>query len=299
MSDPSFSVVIPTFNRAELVMRTIESVRSQSCPAHEIIVVDNCSTDDTVAVLTPLIGRGEITFVQHPENRERAASRNTGLDTASGDFVTFLDSDDLMYRDNLAAAAAYVRGHPEAALFHNLYEHVAADGTVLRRGRFPAIEDARGAIADGNFMSCIGNFVGRRLYRELRFDVDPELSGSEDWLYWLQAIARAELGRISSFNSGVVHHPGQTMAALELAAARRRMALLLARVQHDPVLAEAYRGYIDRLKAGCLLFLASTANTVGDRAEARRLLRAALRSYPPAARTDRFARILARALLRR
>src|SRR6266850_4794263 len=73
---PTFSVVIPTYNRADMIVKTLESVFRQIYPAYEIIVVDNCSTDNTEQVLQPYIDSGKIRFIKHDRNYERARSRN-------------------------------------------------------------------------------------------------------------------------------------------------------------------------------------------------------------------------------
>jgi len=95
----SVSVVIPTYNRAHCVGEAIDSVLSQDPPADEIIVVDDGSTDDTVAILKAYGKR--ITLIRQ-ENAGAAAARNTGLQHASCDWITFLDSDDLWYPGRLA-----------------------------------------------------------------------------------------------------------------------------------------------------------------------------------------------------
>ena len=95
--DPSFSIIIPTYNRADLIMETINSVFAQSYTNYEILVVDNCSTDNTALLLQPLIDENKIKFIKHDRNYERSRSRNTGMENATGDYLTFLDSDDFMY----------------------------------------------------------------------------------------------------------------------------------------------------------------------------------------------------------
>ncbi|MCA1594045.1 MAG: glycosyltransferase, partial [Acidobacteria bacterium] len=109
--DLSFSVVIPTYNRADLIVKTLRSVLAQTYPHFEVIIVDNCSTDNTQEVLQPFLASGQVRFVRHERNYERARSRNTGMSLATGDFVTLLDSDDLMYPSNLEDAARYAAAH--------------------------------------------------------------------------------------------------------------------------------------------------------------------------------------------
>ncbi|MFH1442351.1 MAG: glycosyltransferase family 2 protein [Candidatus Omnitrophota bacterium] len=87
------SVIIPTYNRANLIGRAVKSVLAQSYPNFEIIVVDNASCDNTVEVINSIVDK-RIKFIRHNVNRGPAASRNTGLKNSNGDYITFLDSDD-------------------------------------------------------------------------------------------------------------------------------------------------------------------------------------------------------------
>src|SRR5437763_896094 len=108
MKSPFFSVVIPTYNRAEFILNTLNTVFAQSFEDFEVIVVDDCSTDNTVELLAPLIETNKIIFVQHDKNYERAKARNTGAKLAKGKYLTYLDSDDFMYSDNLKDAYDFV-----------------------------------------------------------------------------------------------------------------------------------------------------------------------------------------------
>ena len=86
------SVIIPTYNHGRFIRETIESVLAQTASAHEVLVIDDGSTDDTPAVLSTLHDRR--LRVIRTENRGKGAARNRGLAEASGDFIAFLDSDD-------------------------------------------------------------------------------------------------------------------------------------------------------------------------------------------------------------
>ncbi|MGH9960893.1 MAG: glycosyltransferase family 2 protein, partial [Pyrinomonadaceae bacterium] len=208
---PFFSVVIPTYNRAAFIEATLRSVLSQSYPHYEIIVVDNCSTDHTKQLLEPLIRSGQIHFIEHEQNYERARSRNTGMNAARGDFVTLLDSDDFMYPNNLADAADYACAHPDIKCFHNLYEFVDSERRVLRRYPMPSLNNQLKAIASGNFMTCIGNFIHREIYQRYQFDTTKELIGGEDWEFWLRVLADYRVGRIEKINSGILQHDGRSV----------------------------------------------------------------------------------------
>jgi glycosyltransferase involved in cell wall biosynthesis len=289
--EPTFAVVIPTYNRAQLVQRTLSSVFAQTHPAAEVIVVDNCSTDDTDERLAPLAEAGRITFVKHPRNLERAASRNTGMARATSDFVTLLDSDDLMYPTALADAARFVACHPEVRLFQNRYELIGEDGRRLHRFKFPSLRDPLRAIADGNFMSCIGNFLHRDIYSQFRFSTDAGLAGSEDWEFWLRVIAHVAPMRLDRVNSAIVQHGGRTVDDPDLAMARRRLFRVIEVIRDDPLLAERYREHFGRMEASAILLLATWANAAGRRDCARALLREARRHRRAIVASEKFWRI--------
>lgn len=94
MTAPEVSVVLTTYNRSALVSRAIESVLNQTFTDFELIVVDDFSTDDTPDVVSVYEDDDRVDYVRHDRNRHLSASRNTGIERASGEFVAFLDDDD-------------------------------------------------------------------------------------------------------------------------------------------------------------------------------------------------------------
>jgi glycosyltransferase involved in cell wall biosynthesis len=294
---PFFSVVIPTYNRAAFIEATLESVFSQTYPHYEIIVVDNCSTDNTDEVLEPYVGSGRIKFIKHDQNYERARSRNTGMSVAKGDFVTLLDSDDFMYPDNLADAAAFALAHPEIRCFQNLYELVDSQRKVLRDFPLPSLDNQLKAIAEGNFMSCIGNFIHREIYQRYEFDTTAELTGAEDWEFWLRVVADYKVGRIEKMNSGVLQHEGRSINNQDLESMKIGIAHLCSKLATDPHLSDVYRPYLKRIQSNSLLYIAILANGAGLFKEARKYLMKAAMSDLGLLGRGRFWRVARRALL--
>lgn len=90
---PTVSVIIPTYNRAHLVVRAIRSVLAQSFDDWECVIVDDASTDNTRAVVLEF-SDPRIRYVRHEVNRGGGAARNTGIAESTGRYVTFLDADD-------------------------------------------------------------------------------------------------------------------------------------------------------------------------------------------------------------
>lgn len=92
-SNPTFSVILPTYNRAHMLAQAIQSVREQTVQDFEIIVVDDASTDQTPSVVSALADR-RLRYLRNPQNMGAAASRNIAAQQAQGKYLAFLDSDD-------------------------------------------------------------------------------------------------------------------------------------------------------------------------------------------------------------
>ena len=293
MSDrPSFAVVIPTYNRAARLVNTLESVFRQEEPAAEIIVVDDCSTDETPAVMAELMDtHADLRYYRHEVNRERAASRNLGMSHATADYVTFLDSDDLMYARNLREAGDFVL-KTGAIFFHNRYEIVDETGKRLRYGPAPRLNSQIRAFAIGNFLACIGTFIHRDIYSEYCFDPEPLLAGSEDWDFWLRVGADHPIHRITNTNSAIVQHAGRTMLDQDVAVASRRVHYILNKIDSDPHLSSVYGPYRSLMRASRMVFLAGFANDNHDSKAAMGFLRRALTEKPTMGLSPRFIRCM-------
>lgn len=92
------SVIIPTFNRAEMVCRCVQSVLDTKWPSLEVIVVDDCSPDNTGEKVKAQFGSG-VRYIRNKENSFQAVSRNNGARCATGDFLFFLDDDNIVDKD--------------------------------------------------------------------------------------------------------------------------------------------------------------------------------------------------------
>ena len=121
MKMPKVSVVIPAYNAAALIKRALESVFAQEEDL-EVIVVDDCSTDDTIAVVENLHDR-RVKVLRQSENKGPAAARNKGLEEASGKYIAFLDADDYWKSGFLKKTSHFLDSHPEAISVFTGQEH--------------------------------------------------------------------------------------------------------------------------------------------------------------------------------
>ncbi|WP_268892127.1 glycosyltransferase family 2 protein [Enterococcus casseliflavus] len=101
------SVVLPTFNRANTLMRAVESVLNQSYKNIELIVVDDCSTDNSLELLSK-IDDTRLKIVQLDENKGANFCRNLGIEISNGDYIAFQDSDDYWLPDKLIKQLSYL-----------------------------------------------------------------------------------------------------------------------------------------------------------------------------------------------
>jgi glycosyltransferase involved in cell wall biosynthesis len=129
---PTVSVVIPAFNSACFIAGAIQSVQEQTFRAAEIIVVDDGSADDTEKVVRALSGPVTISY-QRVENGGAARARNAGVRRARGEWIAFLDADDLWHRDKLERQLVEVLKYPDGALFYSDFEVLKPDGTLAPR----------------------------------------------------------------------------------------------------------------------------------------------------------------------
>jgi len=113
---PEISVILPTFNRAYLLQKAIESVLAQTFRDWELIVVDDGSSDNTFGVVYPYLEKnGAIRYLRH-SNRKLNMTRNAGIQAAFGTWITFLDSDDSYAPLHLESRIEFMRKNPEIDL---------------------------------------------------------------------------------------------------------------------------------------------------------------------------------------
>lgn len=124
MPELGFSVIIPVFNGSGFIARAIDSVLAQTWPAHEIIVVDDGSSDD----ITNAVARyGDRVRLIRQANAGVSAARNTGAQAANGDWLAFLDADDWFYPDRLKCHADFIRDDPALDFLTGDYDYRRPD----------------------------------------------------------------------------------------------------------------------------------------------------------------------------
>lgn len=125
-----FSVVIPLYNKADTIERTLRSVANQECRNYEVVVVDDGSVDDSASLAERFVGIDNLRLIRQV-NAGVSAARNRGVAESNGRYVAFLDADDEWQPTFLTEMAAVLAAHPEAKVFGSGYERVA-NGRLYR-----------------------------------------------------------------------------------------------------------------------------------------------------------------------
>lgn len=205
---PRISFIIPTFNRAEFLPIVLESLLVQLGPIHEIVVVDDGSTDNTEAVVQDYIAEN-VRYVRI-SNSERGAARNFGATLSRGYYLNFFDSDDYALPNHVSVAEDFICINENPDWFHLNFAFLR-DGNLISAPSFSSIQSLEKAFLDGNCFSCNGVFIQKHFFLNSLFSEDRELSGSEDYELWLRLYWRSKPLFCNVVTSVVVDHQNRSV----------------------------------------------------------------------------------------
>ncbi len=192
----SVSVVIPTYNYAPFLPGAVEGARAQEWDDLEIIVVDDGSTDETPAVLEALAVENTNLRWFRQENAGAAAARNRGIEEARGEFVAFLDADDLWLAGKLAAQFDALAKRPEAAFSYTDVTLRHPDGVDEDLACGTPGQPLLLQLLGGNLFATPTVLARRECFREVGL-FDASLRTGEDWDMWMRLAAHFEHVRVA------------------------------------------------------------------------------------------------------
>jgi glycosyltransferase involved in cell wall biosynthesis len=209
---PFFSVIIPTFNRANRVLQAIESIRQQSFADFEIIVVDDGSTDETGDV----VGRVADERIKYfkKQNEERSIARNFGMRQAAGRYIGFLDSDDRFYSTHLQTAYNLLQKNNYPEVIHLGYEiRNDAGGEVKKINDFDDRSVER--LIHENIFCCNAILFSREVGLKYPFLHHRDAVISEDWYFYLKLVSRYDVKYDNTITSVVVEHGERSLRNID------------------------------------------------------------------------------------
>ncbi len=233
---PTVSVIVPTYNNARFIESAIRSITSQTVPVKEIIVIDDGSTDNTAEILAS-IPEDKLLYRRF-DNAGASAARNRGLELASGDFVAFLDADDVwrptMIEKQLAALSS---DRQIVCSFTNFIRFENSTGKLLRPqfDFYPELDNMQGEVIPNAFPTLvmfgeIPAFTQVMMFRrdatsDLRFD--PTLRICEDMAFALRVFSRGKVAFIRDVLAEVrLHERNSSRGHLSMMSLHKLTALL-------------------------------------------------------------------------
>jgi glycosyltransferase involved in cell wall biosynthesis len=191
---PLISVIIPTYNSAKYLPETLESVLKQTFKDFEIIVVDDGSSDHTPDVIKPYLDR--VKYVQK-SNGGPASARNLGLTHAKGEFVAFLDADDIWNSKKLEQQIKIMQSMPEVGIVHTGVQVIDADGQEVLLNHKDRKDSKTYSFMDlfnKNKIATSSVLVRAECFKKVgAFDENPEIISLEDYDLWLRIAAQYKI----------------------------------------------------------------------------------------------------------
>ena len=225
VSDPTpfFSIVIPTYNRAEFIAATLRSVLTQTYAILEILVVDDGSSDRTAAVVAEFASDARLHYFTKV-NEDRGKARNYGWARAQGEYVVFLDSDDLLHPTHLATLYAHIQAQQQPNFIATKY-NFNRNGDTADSGLAPLPAGHYGLdfFVQGNGLAC--NICVRRANPGVHlFEEDRRYAAVEDWMFMLENTQQDTVYLIDAVTLTMNDHDARSMRADNTGLVRRLIA---------------------------------------------------------------------------
>jgi teichuronic acid biosynthesis glycosyltransferase TuaG len=181
---PSVSIITPTYNSAKFIADTIRSVQAQTFADWELLLIDDCSSDDTISVIKPFLTDDRIKLTRLETNSGAGIARDTGLKGAKGRYIAFLDADDLWLPEKLQKQLDFMKSSREPFTF-SFYECIDEAGNRLGK----KIEAPRHlSYKQLFFCNFVGNLTG--IYDSAHFGKIgiSSIRKRQDWIMWLEIL---------------------------------------------------------------------------------------------------------------
>ena len=161
------------------------------------------------------------------ENSERGAARNYGTNKAKGNYITFLDSDDLLYSKYLEEANLFIKKNNSIKVFHQLFEVRNSSDKLIHSANYSNNNVFKRLITKGNFIACQGVFLHANFARSNLFIEDRGLAGSEDYELWLRIATNTEIVINPVITSALIEHSERSVVKINIDNLIKRKELML------------------------------------------------------------------------
>jgi glycosyltransferase involved in cell wall biosynthesis len=267
-TSPAVSIILPTYNGSRYLAAAIQSCLDQTFADLELIVVDDCSTDESPKIIAEFAKKDpRVRVVRHEQNKRLPGAINTGMSMSRGRYLTWT-SDDNLYRPNaIAEMVDVLEQDPRVGMVYANFALIDDSGNVVGPGFIGPVD----SLASINVVGAC--FLYRREVYDAVGEFDPEMCLVEDWDYWIRVAEKFRLEPLDRDLYLYRHHEG-SLTNQKVAAIRRGERKALER--HLPRMRWASR----RARSRGYLIAAQIAWRFGDRRDAIRLLSRAITQAP-------------------
>ena len=197
--DIQFSVVIPLYNKEKYVAQTLKSVVGQTYQNFEIIVVNDCSTDNSLGVVQA-IDDSRIKIIEHSENKGVSKSRNTGIKTATHHYIAFLDADDQWDSTYLETIRNLVKEYPDESVFATHYRENYIGKSIVPKSKLSKKQKKKSFVISEFFKLNVGRLVitqsciviSKRVFEKVGF-YDENITNAEDIDFYIRCFSYFDL----------------------------------------------------------------------------------------------------------
>ncbi len=192
MNEPLVSVIMPAYNSEDFITEAIASVQNQSYQNWELFVIDDFSIDGTCSLVENIIKLDpRVQLLKNLKNEGAGASRNKGIAAAKGDFIAFLDADDLWLPEKLEVQIKFMKENQLAMSFSS-YHLISENGTYLSKGILALPKLNYKKLLKANY---VGNLTGMYDVSKTGKIYSPLLRKRQDWALWLSVLKKVKFAK--------------------------------------------------------------------------------------------------------
>jgi len=219
--NPRVSVIMPAFNREKYIARSIESVLAQTFEDFELIIIDDGSTDKTLAIAETFASDPRVNIVKNEKHLGIAGTRNHALQLARGAYIAPLDSDDVWFdKEKLAKQISFLDANPAYALVGGAIQHINTEGKILKTVVFEQTDaDLRNNILQHNPFPQSTLMYRRKAIVDAG-SYDTSFQVCDDYNLWLAVGTKHSFANFPEVFTGYRIHDGNITRTKRLTSAR-------------------------------------------------------------------------------
>ena len=213
------SVITPAYNSGSYIRNTIESVISQTYQNWEMLIVDDCSTDSTIQIAEEYSKKDDrIKIIKHIKNQGVAAARNTALSEAKGEYIAFLDSDDMWMPQKLDVQYRFMEDNGYVLTYTAYQKYFSETG---EKGKLITVPKkmTRSSIFYNTAIACLTVMVNKKVAGDFRM---PLLPHSEDQCTWQAILAKGYVACGLNENLALYRVSNNSLTGNKVKAAKRQ-----------------------------------------------------------------------------